>query len=140
MSNNTEIHKHEDYDIDKILNVGRTNDGEIYIDIRVYRTGDVIEVGDITITQQEWDQISGKLVMVGKDQKLFVCPECGDIVTESEILESLTTGGFGMCLCLFGNGQRTLVRYEPYVREVLELTPDEVKLVRSLRRLREGRI
>lgn len=139
MTHNTEIHEKADHDIETILNVGRTNDGKIYIDVRVYRTGDVIEVGDITITQKDWDQINDNLVMTNKDEKLFICPECGDIVTEGDILEDLTTGGFGCCLCKFGNGQRVLVRYEPYIQRISEftITPGEAELIRIIRRLRE---
>ena len=136
MPNNTEIHELNG-DVETILNVGRTNDGEVYLDIRVYKTGDVIEVGDITLSQSVWDKINDKLNVVNTDQKLFRCPECGDIVTEGEILENLTTGGFGMCLCCFGNGQRTLVRYEPYTGEESQfmLATHEIELIRAIRTL-----
>ena len=136
MSHNTQILK-RDADIETILNTGRTNDGKIYIDIRVYKTGDVIDAGELILTQKEWNEINENLNMVEKGQKLFICPECGDIVTEDEILESLTSGGFGMCLCQFGNGQRTLVRYEPHVLKVLEptITPGEIELLKIIRRL-----
>jgi hypothetical protein len=134
MTHNTELHKQYD-DIEAILNVGRTNDDEIYVDVRVYRQGDVIEVGDITLTQAEWNRINDNLKQPA--QKLFICPECGDIVTEDDILESLTNGGFGMCLCMFGNGQRTLIRYEPYNPEELvpPITPGEKELIKIIRRL-----
>jgi len=138
MTHNTQIHEQKDLDIGAILNVGRTNDGKIYIDIRVYKTGDVIEVGDITIAQEDWDQINSNLI-IDEDEKLFVCPKCGDIVTENDILESLTTGGFGMCLCCFGNGHRTLVRYEPYIKEELTppITPHEIEIIKAVRALSE---
>ena len=134
MSHNTQIIK-RDADIETILNTGRTNDGDIYIDIRVYKTGDVIDVGDITLTNEEYNQINNNLNTTEKTQKLYQCPECGNIVTEDDILEDLTTGGYGMCLCLFGNGQRTLVRYEPYTRKGLtpEITPDEIRLIQMIR-------
>ena len=138
MTHNTQIVK-RDGDIETIFNTGRTNDGEIYIDIRVYKTGDVIDVGDITITQKEYDQINDTLGQnpAQDNLKRFKCPECGDIVTEDDILEDLTTGGFGMCLCLFGNGQRTLVRYEPYISDELtpSITPAETELIRTVRNL-----
>ena len=135
MSHNTQINK-QDVDIETILNIGRTNDGEIYIDIRVCRCGDVIGVGDITLTQAEWNRINDNLEQPA--QKLFICPECGDIVTEEDILEGLTSGGFGMCLCLYGNGSRIFVDYEPYDPELNPpITHGETKLIRAIRKSSE---
>lgn len=50
-----------------------------------------------------------------KGVKMWMCPECGDIVTEKEIIDDINEGGFGMCLCQFGNGQRVLIKYVRYV-------------------------
>ena len=133
MTHNTQINKQYD-DIEAILNVGRTNDDEIYVDVRVYRQGDVIEVGDITLTEEEWNEINDNLEQ--PVQKLFVCPKCGDIVTEDDILEDLSTGGFGCCLCSYGNGSRVLVRYKPYDPELdAPITPGEKELIKIIRRL-----
>ena len=132
MTHHTQINKKTSPDFETILNVGRTNDGEIYIDVRVYNKGDVIEVGDITVTQTEWDEINDKLNK--KDVKRFVCPVCGEIVSETDILESLTTGGYGMCMCKFNNGQRVLVRYDPY-EDDMEPTANEARLMRIIRTL-----
>lgn len=133
MTHNTQIN-HRDADIETILSVGRTDDGGIYIDIRIYRQGDVIEIGDITLTQDEWNTIDNNLKL--EQSKLYICPECGDIVTEDDILEDLTTGGFGCCLCMYGNGSRILVRYEPYNDSLSSpITPTEMRLIKSVREL-----
>ncbi len=92
----------------------------------------MLEVGDITITQTEWDTINDNLKQ--DNVKLFICPECGVVVSESDILEDLTTGGYGMCMCKFGNGQRILVRYDPYMQEAC-ITSNEARLIRIIRGL-----
>lgn len=130
MTHNTQINRKTSSDFDTILNVGRTNDGNIYIDIRIYNRGDVVDVGDITITQSEWDEINTNLKQ--NDVKLFICPECGDIVSQADILEDLTNGGYGMCMCKFGDGQRILVKYDTYV-DGAQITPNEARLMRIIR-------
>lgn len=132
MNHNTQINKRSIPDLETILNVGRTATGDIYVDIRVYHYGDIIEVGDVTLTQSEWNTINDNLDR--GDVELFICPECGDIVTEEDILESLTSGGFGMCMCKFGDGQRTLVRYDPYTPDV-DITANEARLIKVIRSL-----
>ena len=132
MTHHTQINKETSPTFETILNVGRTNDGDIYIDVRVYDKGDVVEVGDIAVSQDEWDEINDNLNK--KDERLYVCPVCGDIVSETYILESLTTGGYGMCMCKFGNGQRVLVRYEPY-KDDIGSTATEARLMRVIRTL-----
>ena len=134
MTHNTQINK-RDADIETIINVGRTNNHDIYVDIRVYKTGDVIDVGDITLTQAQWDNINDNLDL--NNPKRFRCPECGDIVTEDEILRDLTLGGFGMCTCLYGDGRRALIQYEPYVSNELKpaITSSETELVKTIRKL-----
>lgn len=132
MTHHTQINKKTSPTFESILNVGRTDNGDIYIDVRVYNKGDVIEVGDITVTQTEWNEINDNLNR--NDARLFVCPECGDIVTEDEILEDLTTGGYGMCTCKFDNGQRILVRYDPYGDDRVS-TSNEARLMRIIRTL-----
>lgn len=133
MTRNTQIHKQYG-DVESILNVGMTSNNGIYVGVRVYRNGDVIEVGDITLTQAEWNQINDNLEEPA--QKLFICPECGDIVTDDDILESLTNGGFGMCMCKFGNGSRIFVDYDDYDPKLdPPITPDEIRLIESLRAL-----
>ena len=32
-------------------------------------------------------------------EKLYLCPACGEIITEEEWLEDLETGGSGYCYC-----------------------------------------
>jgi len=134
--NNIEIHKNDGV-LETVLNVGMTDLNDIYIDIRVYRYGDVVDVGDITITQDDWNKINRKLNVAESESKLYRCPECGDIVTEADILESLSNGGYGMCMCKFGNGQRVLVQYEPYTKPEPEpeliLTPSEIDVIRMIR-------
>ena len=131
MSHNTEIRQTEE-GCDVILSVGKTaKDGKIYINIRHYHQDDVIDAGDITISHAEWNLINTNLNR--NTEKTFICPECGDIVTEDEIMESLTSGGYGMCMCEFGNGQRILVPYESYTPDD-SITPGEMELIRIIRR------
>jgi len=133
MTHNTQIRKKVSVDFDSILNVGRNVNGGIYIDVQIYHHGDVVETGDITITQAEFDEINTNLEQ--SDVKLFICPECGTIVSESDILEDLTSGcGYGMCTCKFGNGQRILVRYEPYTED-MQVTSNEERLIEIIRGL-----
>lgn len=45
---------------------------------------------------------------------MWICPRCGDIVTEDDITRNINEGGFGACMCAFGNGSRILIQYEKY--------------------------
>lgn len=132
MNHTTQIIKHTTADIDVILNVGRTNEGEIDLDIRVYRCGDVIDVGDIVLTQADWDKINTDLERI--DVELFICPACGAIVSEDDIINDLKSGGYGMCMCKFGNGHRVLVRYDPYTDDS-RVTLNEERLIEIIRNL-----
>jgi len=134
------VRQHKDSEIH--LTVGRTTpDGKIYIDIRHYFKGDLIDAGDIVITNTEFNLINTNLEIrkptPKPTPKLFICPECGDVVTEEDILKDLTSGGFGCCLCSYGNGSRILVRYEPYTQAKLDppITPSEIELIRDIREL-----
>lgn len=140
MTHNTQVIKESDRDFSTILNVGRTNDGEIYLDIRVYHHGNVVDVGDITLTQEEWDTINSNLKQ--QNVELFICPECGNIVTKEDIIRDIESGSFGCCFCLYGNGSRILVRYEPYERDdfINTITDDEIRIIKRLRKLNVGDI
>lgn len=46
-----------------------------------------------------------------KTEKYYTCPSCGDLVTETQILEDCSNGSCGMCYCQFDNG-RILVKYK----------------------------
>lgn len=130
--NHTEI-RIPDGSLETILNVGTTNDDDVYIDIRVYRYGEVIDVGDITITRDDWNAINKKL----NPQKLYQCPVCGDVVTEDDIVKDLTSGGYGMCMCQYCNGHRTLTHYETFTPEELNppITTGELELIRIMREM-----
>lgn len=36
-----------------------------------------------------------------KFEKYYICPECGDLTTETKILEECSNGGMDMCYCKF---------------------------------------
>lgn len=114
------------------LTIGRIEDDRIYLDLRHYYMTDLIDACEITVTQTQWNLINSNLDRT--TPRLYRCPECGDIVTEDDITEECAEGGYGACMCLYGNGSRLLVEYVPYEPE-LELTPGEEELIRIIRRL-----
>lgn len=151
MTKSTEIIK-TGLDTETHLIIGRADDAKIYVDIRHYYQNELIDAGDIVISQPEWNLINTNLNR--NTQRFYRCPECGDIVTEDEIEEDRISGGYGCCMCKYGNGSRILVEYEPYqpyIRcidepaevtrmlllesEPLNLTPGEEELIRIIRRL-----
>jgi len=50
-----------------------------------------------------------------KSINMWMCPICGDVVTEEDILDDINEGGFGMCMCSYGNGRRIYIQYERYL-------------------------
>ncbi len=140
MSNNTQIQKLHHNGYNTILNVGRTKDDKIYLDIKFYFTNECIDSGEIEITREEWNVINKNL---NTESKLYRCPECGDIVTETEILKDIENGSFGMCFCRYGNGSRILVEYEPYnLNDNLSppLTKEEIEYIQKLRMVNKNKL
>ena len=134
MTNQTQIIK-IGKDSETCLTIGLTNE-KVYIDIRHYYKTEIIDACEITLSQVEWNLINSNLAR--NTPKLYRCPECGDIVTEDEIAEDCALGGYGTCMCLYGNGSRLLVEYVAYELEPdspLELSPGEEELIRIIRRL-----
>lgn len=74
--------------------------------------------------------------MPNKNKKKFYCPECGVEITADEIIGDIATGGYGMCMCQYGNGSRILVQYLPVEDRMMELTVDEIKLINLVRKMR----
>lgn len=46
-----------------------------------------------------------------KKEKYYLCPNCNDLTTETQILEEISIGGLGMCSCKFNHG-RILIPYK----------------------------
>lgn len=69
-------------------------------------------------------------------EKLYYCPECGNEITAAEIAEEITSGGYGTCMCQYGNGSRILVPYLPIEDRMMELTVDEIKLIELVRKMK----
>ncbi|MEK6819252.1 MAG: hypothetical protein AABY10_04960 [Nanoarchaeota archaeon] len=44
-------------------------------------------------------------------EKYYICPNCGALNTENQILEEIGSGSCGMCYCEFDNG-RILNKYK----------------------------
>ena len=55
-------------------------------------------------------------------EKIYYCPECGTIITAEAIADEIASGGYGMCMCEFGNGARVLVAYLPIENRTMKLT------------------
>ena len=47
---------------------------------------------------------------MSKREKYFICPNCGDVKTRTELNRESTAGGYGMCDCKQNNG--VYVQYE----------------------------
>lgn len=69
-------------------------------------------------------------------EKLYYCPECGTETTAAKIAEDIVSGGYGLCMCQYGNGSRILVSYLPVEDRMMELTVDEIKLINLVRKMR----
>jgi len=44
-------------------------------------------------------------------EKYYICPNCGDLTTQTKILEEISGGSCGMCYCEFNRG-RILNKYK----------------------------
>ena len=49
--------------------------------------------------------------------KLYRCPECGDVLTEEDYQKEMESGSSGYCYCLFSSEDRILVEYEVFIRQ-----------------------
>ena len=52
-----------------------------------------------------------KMKAKSQNEKYYICPNCKDLKTESEILNGIGNGSCGMCYCEFDNG-RILIKYK----------------------------
>ena len=59
-----------------------------------------------------------------KREKYYICLSCGDLKTETEILEEVGLGSCGMCYCEFDQG-RILNTYKRINKEVWERLKQE---------------
>ena len=66
-------------------------------------------------------------------EKYYICPNCGALNTEAQILEEVSEGSCGMCYCEFDNG-RILNKYKRIGKELWEelnkLKTDKLRLKR----------
>ena len=70
-------------------------------------------------------------------EKIYYCLECGAEVTAEAIAEEIASGGYGMCMCKFGNGVRILVPYLPIEDRIMRLTVDEFNLILVTREMKK---
>ena len=52
-------------------------------------------------------------------ESCYICPICGDLTTETKILEEVSGGSCGMCYCEFDD-RRTLNKYKKINRKLWE--------------------
>ena len=60
-------------------------------------------------------------------EKYFLCPQCGALTTKSEILKDCSSGGMGMCDCLFFNG-RIFTEYNEITKDEFDARIKERKM------------
>ena len=65
--------------------------------------------------------------MSKKREKYFMCPSCGELETQTGMMEAISSGGQGMCYCEFDNG-RILVEYEEITKKEYEARLKEKEL------------
>ena len=62
-----------------------------------------------------------------KKEKYYLCPDCNDLVIETQILEEIGNGGLGMCYCKFNQG-RILVPYKRISKNKFEILKTKQKM------------
>lgn len=82
--------------------------------------------------------------MPKRKEKYYICPECGELVTETIILDECSQGSCGMCYCQFGAKvwYKDCFDYEtyrvliPYVNISINLYKELLKEPNNVLRLR----
>jgi len=59
-------------------------------------------------------------------EKYYICPNCGELNTETQILEEVVGGSCGMCYCEFDD-RRTLNKYKRISKKLW----DELNLLKN---------